>query len=341
MIKDHQLSERHACALVGLSRDSYRHPSKESSLNQQLSAQIVHTAHERRRWGYRMIHDALRPQYPAINHKRVYRLYRQEGLAIRKRKKSKYLGQRTPLVAAQALNQTWSMDFVSDAVARPGAPVRRIKCLTVTDDFSRECVDIAVDFGMGGGYVTRLLDQAAQFRGYPQAVRTDNGPEFTSRAFMTWAQKHGIKHLLIEPGSPTQNAYVESFNGTFRDECLDENWFESLAQARQAIAQWRKDYNEIRPHSSCGRIPPAQFAAKQRRQTGTHTNGVSTAGAVGTTGLSTPQGCGQAAKPLPQLTPLRADALCVDGLTPSATDHTPLAPLLVEKSNTINPGLRN
>jgi putative transposase len=119
-----------------------------------------------------------------------------------------------------------------------------------------------------GSYVTRLLDQATQFRGYPQAVHTDNGPEFTSRAFMTWAQKHGVKHLLIEPDSPTQNAYVESFNGTFRDECLDENWFESLAQARQAITQWRKDYNEIRPHSSIGRIPPAQFAALHRQLTG-------------------------------------------------------------------------
>jgi putative transposase len=268
MIEYHQRSERHACRLVGLSRDSYRHPATDSAFNQALKAQIVQTAHERRRWGYRMIHDALRPQYPGINHKRVYRLYRQEGLAIGKRKKTKRLGVRIPLVAAKAVNQTWSMDFVSDAIARPGVPARRIKCLTVTDDFSRECVDIAVDFGIGGGYVTRLLDQAAQFRGYPQAVRTDNGPEFTSRAFMTWAQQHGIQHLLIEPGSPTQNAYIESFNGSFRDECLNENWFDSLAQAREVIAQWRKDYNEIRPHSSIGRMPPAQFAALNRQLTG-------------------------------------------------------------------------
>ena len=138
----------------------------------------------------------------------------------------------------------------------------------MADDFSHECVDITADFGIGGAYVTRLLDRAATFRGYPRAVRTDNGPEFTCRAFMTWAQKHGIKHILIEPGSPTQNAYIESFNGTFRDECLDENWFESLEQARQIIATWRTDYNEIRPHSSCGRIPPATFAALNRRVTG-------------------------------------------------------------------------
>lgn len=137
----------------------------------------------------------------------------------------------------------------------------------MVDDFSRECVDISVDFGIGGAYVTRLLDRAAMFQGYPKEVRTDNGPEFTCRAFMTWTQTDGIKHILIEPGSPTQNAYIESFNSTFRDECLDENWFESLEQARQTIATWRSDYNEIRPHSSCGRIPPAKFAALNRQLT--------------------------------------------------------------------------
>ena len=154
------------------------------------------------------------------------------------------------------------MDFVSDSLANG----RRIKCLTVADDFSHECVDVATDFGISGLYVTRLLDQAAIFRGYPRAVRTDNGPEFTSRAFMAWAQSHGIRHLLIEPGRPMQNGYIESFNGKFRDECLNEQWFETLAQARAAISVWRQDYNEVRPHSSCGRMPPAKFAALRRQQ---------------------------------------------------------------------------
>jgi transposase InsO family protein len=137
------------------------------------------------------------------HYKRVYRIYASEGLSIRKRKKTKRIGVRVPLVATLAVNQTWSMDFVSDAIARPGAVSRRIKCLTVADDYSHECVDITADFGIGGAYVTRLLDRAAMFRGYPKEVRTDNGPEFTCRAFMTWAQKHSIKHILIEPGSPT------------------------------------------------------------------------------------------------------------------------------------------
>jgi putative transposase len=128
-----------------------------------------------------------------------------------------------------------------------------------------------VDFGIGGHYVTRILDQAATFRGYPRIVRTDNGPEFTSRAFMGWCQLHGIEHLLIEPGKPMQNGYIESFNGKFRDECLNDHWFTSLAQARGEIACWRVDYNEVRPHSSIGRIPPALFAMQYRSK---HTNAV-------------------------------------------------------------------
>ena len=169
-----------------------------------------------------------------------------------------------PLLQARAVNQVWSLDFVMDSLASG----RRIKCLTVVDDFSRECVDIAVDHGIGGEYVTRLLERAGQFRGFPDAVRTDQGPEFTSRAFMAWAHSHGVRHILIEPGRPMQNGYIESFNGKFRDECLNEQWFESLAQARQEISRWRRDYNEVRPHSAIGRIPPAQFAAAHRQRAG-------------------------------------------------------------------------
>jgi len=154
------------------------------------------------------------------------------------------------------------MDFVSDSLSNG----RRLKCLTVADDFSHECVEIAVDYGISGQYVTRLLDRAAIFRGYPQVVRTDNGPEFTSRAFIAWAQSHGIRLILIQPGRPMQNGYIESFNGKFRDECQNEHWFETLAQAREAIMVWRNDYNEVRPHSNCGRIPPASFAALHRQR---------------------------------------------------------------------------
>ncbi|WP_374013818.1 IS3 family transposase [Pseudoxanthomonas koreensis] len=263
MLDQTVLSERRACRLAGLSRDSFRHPPEPTPATQALSARIIELARVRRRFGYRRLHDLLRPEFPDVNHKKIYRLYSEASLAVRRRKKVKRPPlERQPLAIATAPNQVWSMDFVSDALAN----ARRLKSLTVADDFTHECVDITVDHGMGGAYVIRVLDQAACFRGYPRAVRTDNGPEFTSRAFIAWTQRHGIEHLLIEPGKPMQNGYIESFNGKFRDECLNEHWFTSLAQARQVIADWRRDYNEVRPHSSCGRIPPAQFAANHRAQ---------------------------------------------------------------------------
>jgi putative transposase len=263
MVQEHQLSERRACSLVGLSRDSYRNPPQPDQLTRDLGERIVDIAHVRRRFGYRRIHDLLRSEFPGVNHKRVYRLYKNANLAVRRRKKVKRPpNERVPLQIARKVNDVWSMDFVSDSLSNG----RRIKCLTVADDFSHECIDIAVDFGISGQYVTRLLDQAAIFRGYPIAVRTDNGPEFTSRAFLAWTTLHGIRHILIQPGRPMQNGYIESFNGKFRDECLNEQWFQSLSQARDCIAEWRKDYNEVRPHSSLGRIPPAQFAQQQRIQ---------------------------------------------------------------------------
>ena len=261
MIAQHHLSERRACRLVGLSRDSYRNPPVVDEATQQLSAKIVEIAQVRRRFGYRRIHDLLRRQFPGVNHKRVYRLYSQAQLAVRKRKKvRRAASERVPLTAASRVNEVWSMDFVSDSLANG----RRIKCLTVADDFTHECVDIAVDYGISGQYVTRLLDRAAIFRGYPAAVRTDNGPEFTCRAFIAWAQAHDVRHILIQPGRPMQNGYIESFNGKFRDECLNEHWFQTLMQARSEIATWRQDYNEVRPHSSLGRIPPAEFAQRHR-----------------------------------------------------------------------------
>ena len=240
-------------------------PPQPDALSIELHGKIVEIAQVRRRFGYRRIHDLLRPQFPSVNHKRVYRLYTAANLAVRKRKKvRRAAAERVPLQLATTVNEVWSMDFVSDSLANG----RRLKCLTVAVDFSHECVDIAVDYGISGQYVTRLLDQAALFRGYPAAVRTDNGPEFTSRAFLAWATRNGVRHILIEPGKPMQNGYIESFNGKFRDECLNEQWFQTLQQARTAIAEWRRDFNEVRPHSSLGRIPPARFAEQHRQRAG-------------------------------------------------------------------------
>ncbi|MDW8312012.1 MAG: IS3 family transposase [Burkholderiales bacterium] len=263
MVEEHHLSERRACGLVGLSRDSDRHPPKAERLKtRRCGRRIIAVARKRRRFGYRRVHDMVSRRFPGVNHKRVYRLYREANLAVRKRKKARRAPtERVPLQVASTVNEVWSMDFVSDSLADG----RRLKCLTVADDFSHECVDITVDWGISGEYVTRLLDRAARFRGYPAAVRTDNGPEFLSRAFIAWTQKHRVRHLLIEPGKPMQNGTIESFNGKFRDECLNEHWFQTLQQAREVIAHWRRDYNEVRPHSSIGRIPPARFAEQHRR----------------------------------------------------------------------------
>ena len=265
MIELLDISERRACSYAGLSRTSYREPPVTDAATGDLGARIVELAHARRRFGYRRIHDLLTREGHEVNHKRVWRLYKLNELSVRRRRKAKRVSlERTPLAASRQVNDTWSADFVMDALAGG----RRIKCLTVVDDFSRECVDIAIDYGMGGQYVTRVLDQVGQFRGYPNAIRTDQGPEFTSRAFMAWTHSRGVKHLINDAGKPTQNAYIESFNGKFRDECLNEQWFESLHQARQEVARWRRDYNEVRPHSAIGRIPPAQFAAAHRRLAG-------------------------------------------------------------------------
>ena len=321
MIERCQLSERRACTLVGLSRDAYRNPATSNANNAALATAIKEVALQRRRWGYRLIGDFLRPKHGA-NHKRIWRLYKEQGLQVRKRRKKKSGSCRVPLVAASYANQTWSMDFVSDALDNG----RRIKCLVVADDYTHECVQLACDFGMGAQYVTRMLDEAARFRGYPQAIRTDNGPEFTARAFLAWTQKHHIQHILIQPGRPMQNGYIESLNDTLRDECLNEHVFLTLKQARQHTIEWRIDYNQIRPHTSCRRMPPALFAATMREQQAVNGDSNEVAHAVGTARLPTAQGCGQAAKPLPALTPLQADALCVDGLTPTAAAHTPLAP---------------
>jgi putative transposase len=253
--------ERHACGLVRLVRTTLRRQVAEKAHNPVLQAQIVDLAHARRRFGYRRIQDLLRREGAQANHKRVYRLYREARLSVRKRRRKKLVMLDRPvLTEAIRPNEVWSIEFVMDALASG----RRIRCLTVVNDFTRECLDIAVDYGFSGGYVTNVLDHIAQFTGLPSAIRTDQGSEFTSRAMDRWAYGKGIDLKLITAGKPTQNAYIESFNGKFRDECPNDHHFNNLAHARALIGQWRRDYNENRPHSSLGRMPPAEFAARHR-----------------------------------------------------------------------------
>ncbi len=256
-----EISERRACRLVGLSRTVLHYEPKMSETNVQLSERIAELAAARRRFGYRRIYALLRREGSQANHKRVYRLYRLAGLSVaRRRKRARVAVEREPLLRPRQSNEVWSMDFVMDALSSG----RRLKCLTIVDDFSKEAVELIVDHSITGEYVTRALDQVVRFRGAPRSIRTDQGPEFTGRALDQWAYRHGVDLKLIQAGKPTQNAYIESFNSKFRDECLNEHWFATLAEARVLINEWRRDYNERRPHSALDYLTPSEFAARAR-----------------------------------------------------------------------------
>lgn len=204
-----------------------------------------------------MIYLKLRQDGLPINHKRVERLYAEAGLQVKRRKRKKTpVADRQPLVRPPRANQVWSMDFVFDRTADG----RVIKSLTIVDDATHEAVAVAPERAIGGLMLTRILDELAIHRGLPRAIRTDNGKEFCSRAMLTWAHARGVKLFLIEPGKPNQNAYIESFNGRFRDECLNENWFTSLPHAQVVIESWRREYNEERPKKGLGGLTPAGYA---------------------------------------------------------------------------------
>ena len=259
-MQGHGISERRACRHLGISASVLRYVPRPDR-NVELRQKVVALAQEHRRHGYRMIHWLLVTQGQRVNHKRVYRLYRQEDLSVRRRRrKLRAQSERVPLTRPLEPNEIWSMDFVMDQLADG----RRLKCLTVLDDCSKESVAIAADTSIPGGYVTRVLDAIAPQRGLPKAIRVDNGPEFRSKAMAVWAYRNSVTLRFIQPGKPIQNAYIESFNGRFRDECLNEHWFTSMAHARAEISRWRSYYNERRPHSALGYVPPAQFAAMLR-----------------------------------------------------------------------------
>ncbi|RRN53454.1 IS3 family transposase, partial [Pseudoxanthomonas sp. SGNA-20] len=233
------LSERRSLAVVRMSASAYRYAPRPDR-NVELRARILALAQRHKRYGVGMIHLKLRQAGLLVNYKRVERLYQEARLQVRRRKRKKILpGERQPLVRPSAANQVWSMDFVFDRTADG----RVIKCLTIVDDATHEAVAIEVERAISGLGVTRVLERLARSRGLPQVIRTDNGKEFCGKAMVTWAHARGVQLRLIQPGKPNQNAYVESFNGRLRDECLNEHWFTHLLHARTVIETWRREYN--------------------------------------------------------------------------------------------------
>lgn len=250
------LSERQALRVVGMSASAYRY-QPAADRNCALKDKIIALAQRHRRYGAGMIYLKLRQAGEVVNHKRVDRLYAEAGLQVKRRKRKKIpLADRHPLERPLLANQVWSMDFVFDRTAEG----RVIKNLTVVDDATHEAVAIVAERTMGGNQLVRVLEQLVKTRGLPKAIRTDNGKEFCSRAMLMWAHTRGVQLLLIEPGKPNQNAYIESFNGRLRDECLNEHWFASLQHARVVVEAWRKEYNEERPKKSLGGLTPAAYA---------------------------------------------------------------------------------
>ena len=256
------LSERRALRLACLSPSVLRYERKDDG-NGLLRERIVALAHRHRRHGYRMIHLRLTQEGWAVNLKRVRRLYREQNLMVRRRKRKKVgPGERQPLARPARANEVWSVDFVFDRLASG----RSLKCLTVVDDATQEAVAVMPDTAISGVYVTRILDELKANRGLPKVIRSDNGREFCGRAMAIWAHENGVLLRFIEPGKPNQNAYVESFNGRLRDECLNEHWFTTLPHARAVIEEWRRDYNERRPKKHLGGLPPAVYAAHMAAQ---------------------------------------------------------------------------
>lgn len=262
------LSERRACMLVSADRKMIRYRSRRPP-DTELRTRLRELANQRRRFGYRRLFHLLRDQGEPSGINRIYRLYREEGLTVRKRKaRRRAIGTRTPILVEAKVNVRWSVDFVHDQLCHG----RRFRILNIVDDVTRECLAAIPDTSISGKRVARELTAVVSVRGKPQMIVSDNGTEFTSNAILSWAKDHAVDWHYIAPGRPMQNGYIESFNGRLRDELLNESLFIDLDQARKLIAAWVTDYNTARPHSSLNYKTPAVYAS-----TLTAPNGVTSA----------------------------------------------------------------
>lgn len=252
----HGFSQRRACRLVGCNRKSARHVSRRGS-DTELRLALKALAEQKPAWGYRLLHGVLRLEGWCVNRKKTYRLYREEKLGLRPKHKRKLkCEKRGPSSPVSAPNQRWQMDFIHDRLSDG----RSFRILNLTEAFTRQCLAQEVDTSLSGTRVVRVLERLKQDHGVPDVIRVDNGSEFRSKALDLWAYANNVKLEFIDPGKPTQNGQIESFNGRFRAECLDQEWFGSLLEARAIIEAWRITYNSQRPHSSLGSLPPDVWA---------------------------------------------------------------------------------
>jgi len=256
----YEVSERRACGVLRLQRSTCRYQSVADE-QAALRIRLRDLAQARVSYGYRRLHILLQREGWKVNHKRVYRLYRLEGLMMRPKKPRRHVTacRRMERPIATAVNETWSMDFMTDELHNG----QRIRLLTLVDNFSRESLAIEVDEHIGGERVVAVLVGVAKQRGLPRTIRVDNGPEFISKRLDQWAYFNGVELDFIRPGKPADNAFIEAFNGRMRQECLNENWFLSLQDAREKVETWRQEYNTKRPHGALGNMAPFEYAAAQ------------------------------------------------------------------------------
>lgn len=265
------VSQRRACRVIHLARSRWQYRSRRPR-REALRTRLRELAAARPRWGYKRLHVLLRREGQRVNHKLVYRLYREEGLRVRRRGRKHVTGPRVPRLAPTQPNQRWGMDFIGDAFVEG----RRFRCLTMVDECSRECPAIEADVSLPAGRVIAVLDALAAERGLPESLVVDHGPEFISKALDAWAYQRGVQLVFIRPGKPGDNAFIESFHSRFRDECLNQLWFWDLPDARRQIEAWRRDYNEVRPHESLNYQTPREFLEAFAHQGATSVTRLST-----------------------------------------------------------------
>jgi len=250
------MSERKSCLILEYNRQSIRYQSKTNAVNEAIRDRLKELSKKHPSNGCPLLTVLIRKEFGKINHKRIERIYLQERLQLPRHRKKKYIKMpRKPLKASKKPNETWSMDFVHDRTYDG----RKLRMLNVIDNFTRECLWIAVDRSLNSNKVTCVLDYLKTTIGLPESIRIDNGAEFTSKRFQSWSKENNVELDFIEPGKPMQNGYIESFNGKFRAECLNLHWFRNLDHAREEVEKWRYSYNQKRPHSSLDYKTPYEF----------------------------------------------------------------------------------